>query len=295
MARGRPLKAKKGKSKIIALFDGQRRRVSRRSQLARLLDQLKVQSEIAQNTTTDTFISFLQTECFLKTITLAPLTDRGAFHERFIWRESSAFEVALSLQHGSYLTHGSAVFLHSLTDQLPQTIYVNYEQTPKPFRDEPLTQDDINSAFAAPQRQSQNIYQYDDTRIVLINGKHTKRLEVGDQIVHGVEIDVTKLERTLIDITVRPAYSGGVFQVLEAFQRAKDRISVSTLLATLKKLNFRFPYHQAIGFYMQRAGYEKERYNRLKLLGLDYEFFLAHDLREREYSEEWKLFSPKGF
>ena len=46
---------------------------------------------------------------------------------------------------------------------------------------------------------------------------------------------------------------------------------------------------------MQRAGYEPRRYERLKQLGLDLDFYLAHDMREREPNSEWRLFHPKGF
>lgn len=48
--------------------------------------------------------------------------------------------------------------------------------------------------------------------------KKTNSIDVGVKTIK--KIRVTDLERTLIDIAVRPAYSGGVFEVLEAFKNA---------------------------------------------------------------------------
>jgi hypothetical protein len=46
---------------------------------------------------------------------------------------------------------------------------------------------------------------------------------------------------------------------------------------------------------MQRAGYEERQYSRLRKLGLDFDFYLAHDIRDKAYDSDWRLFYPKGF
>jgi len=60
----------------------------------------------------------------------------------------------------------------------------------------------------------------------------------------GAHVRVTNLERTLIDAVVRPAYSGGVFEVAKAFELAKDQVSVNAMGAMLGKLRFAYPFHQ---------------------------------------------------
>lgn len=247
---------------------------------------------LAQNTTTADFIRFLSSnglqEARLDSQAYAPVV-------RYIWRAATPFEVALSIKPGSYLSHGTAIFLHNLTNEIPRTIYVNQEQSPKPTPRGALTQEGIGRAFRNQQRVSKLAYTYSNSQIVVIAGKNTSQLEVGQlDGSAGEKLAVTKLERTLIDSTVRPAYAGGVFHVLEAYAAAKSVLSVNVLLATLKRLEYVYPYHQAIGFYMQRAGYEESRWRRVQELGVKYDFYLAHGLHEPEYDPTWRLFYPKG-
>lgn len=72
-------------------------------------------------------------------------------------------------------------------------------------------------------------------------------------------------------------------------------MSVNVLVATLTKLDYAYPYHQVIGFYMQRAGYEPEKLEPLKRLGLNFDFYLAYGLRDCDFHSDWRVYIPKGF
>jgi len=221
----------------------------------------------------------------------------GADRERtrYGWRSPSVFDVAQSLQKRAYLSHRSAAFLNGLTDEPGPEIYVNIEQSPKPQPEGRLLQESIDRAFKNKQRQSQFNYIFQNTRITVLNGKNTARLGVTTIVgPSGGSVDVTSLERTLIDLAVRPSYAGGVEQVLGAYRAAKQRASVKRLLATLNRLDYVYPYHQAIGFYMERAGFDAPSYEKLRRLGLQFDFYLSHEIGDRAYDPNWRLYIPNG-
>lgn len=264
------------------------------SRALRLEDIRQTRRRVLPTLGEDTLLEYLLDEHILQQVDLKSTRYPG--FRRYILKGTTAFEVALSLRGGSYLSHASAVFLHGLTEQLPLRIYVNREQSPKPEPEGALTQEALARAFSRPGRETSYVLSGPGYEVVLLSGKSTGNLEVGTlKGMEGELLTVTKLERTLIDITVRPTYAGGIYQVLEAYRAARNRVSVGVLLATLKRLNYLYPYHQAIGFYMERAGYVEQALARVEELGTNFDFYLAHGLSNGAYSKRWRLFHPDIF
>jgi predicted transcriptional regulator of viral defense system len=261
-------------------------------QLQRILTNNRADWKLAQSVMFSDFLAYLLTETPLNAVELASQSYQSLV--RYVWGVVSHYKLALSIRHGSYLSHGTAVLLHGLTDEIPKIIYVNSEQRPKKFTGQ-LTQIGIDRAFSGSQRQSKYIFTWGNRRAVVISGKHSGNLEVAQMMGPDNElIDATKLERTLIDIVVRPSYAGGILSVLEAYARARDRASVNVLLRTLRALDYVYPYHQAIGFLMERVGFPANRIARLRQLGMDFDFYLAHGVGRKLYDSNWRLFYPKG-
>jgi predicted transcriptional regulator of viral defense system len=290
----RPSRLTVAKKDILALFDRAPQKVYSQAQLAEILSKQRAYWRLAGRTTARDFIAFLERQGNLKANTFRA-AKYGRETTRYSWGDASIYELGQSLKTRGYLSHSTAVALHGLTDLIPKTLYLNVEQSPKPAPSGPLTQHGIDQAFSRKQRQSNMTYDHDGWSVTIINGKNTDALGVEELVGPSEErLRVTNLERTLIDIAVRPTYAGGIFQVLEAYRAAKDRVSTNRLVATLKKLDYVYPYHQAIGFLMDRAGYGDKRSAMLRKLGLEHDFYLAHGVKQPEYSSEWRLFYPKG-
>lgn len=214
---------------------------------------------------------------------------------RYAWREISVHQLSLSLRPRSYLSHYSAMYVNDLTKVHSKTVYVNSEQSPK-FRDKTsLEQRSIDLAFKSKPRTSKYIFTHKNWKICCLSGLNTNNLGVVEiEASSGEKLQVTNIERTLIDIAVRPFYSGGTGEVQRAYSKARGKISADRLISILRKIGYVYPYHQVVGFYMQRAGFENSALNSLKKMGLKYDFYLDYGMIDKDYSKEWRVYFPRN-
>jgi len=128
----------------------------------------------------------------------------------------------------------------------------------------------------------------------VLSGKNSKQLEIKEtKAPTGKIVKATSVERTLIDITVRPQYAGGVPNVIAAFRSARERISVPLLFAILKKLNFTYPYHQSVGFYLKRSGYPESDISLARKSNIELNFYLGYAMQEPQFDPDFKIFYPR--
>lgn len=203
----------------------------------------------------------------------------------------------LSLNPKAYFSHYTALRFHGLTEQLPKTTYLSIELPRTSGAPGVLSQKAIDTAFHRRQRVTTNLAETKDFRLCLLSAKNTNQLGVVQEPVlpeHGL-LRLTNVERTLIDATVRPVYAGGIFEVRKAYDLAKEKVSINRLAALLQKLDYVYPYHQAVGFYLERTRYKPELVELLRHSPMEFDFYLAHNMGETEYIRDWRLFVPKGF
>jgi len=288
-----PRALQEARDRIIATFESEGAKAFTAPALTGLIGRYRDSWGLKAYLPTTTILNFILSETPLRAVRLE--SQHYAAIDRFCWGDNvSPFEVALTLRQNSYLSHGSAVFLLGLTDEAPTFIYVNKEQSAKP-QNGTLSQEGINRAFAAPQRKSKNIFRLGNSRFVVLSGKWTKQLGVEQRVgPNGERLLATGLERTLIDIAVRPSYAGGVFKVAEAYRTAAGTVRVDMIAEQLAELEYTYPYHQAVGFYLERAGVPAASLEPLRRFGVNFEFFLSHALVNPVLNTAWRIWIPSG-
>jgi hypothetical protein len=82
---------------------------------------------------------------------------------------------------------------------------------------------------------------------------------------------------------------------LKAFKASCSLLSIENLLSYLQTIDFKYPYHQAIGFYLEKAGFPEEITSRLFALRSEFDFYIDYHIDNQEYDSKWKLYYPRGF
>ncbi len=269
-----------------------------------LFDEKRAFWRLAKSMSTTAFLTTMRQRTQLKPI-------RFAFPQRevsgYTWGSVPLMETLLGLVAHSYYSHYTALRIHGLTEQVPKTLYLSHErrgtQTSKGAESAVhFDQSAIDSAFAREPRASKNELELPDegVRVVLLQGAQQDELGVvnGEVNLGGdapLKLRYTNLERTLIDSVVRPFYCGGVPEVAKAFQNARNTLSTNTMAAMLRKMAFGYPYHQAIGFYLERSGYKESAIKLFEKLPMERDFYLTHAMGSTSFNKRWRLYVPKGF
>jgi hypothetical protein len=272
---------------------GQPRGVFQERQILSFLESSRFDWPLGYSTSCERQIAWLIQNTELRQI-LIESQQRQTPTVRYTWGDSSPFAIALSLARSPYFSHGTAAALQGLVP-LSGPLYVNQEQTPKPTGRGILTQESINRAFRSPQRLSNNRHRWDGGSAVILSGKNTNSLGVGQTDAPGGQrVPTTSIERTLIDLAVRPAYCGGPTVVLDAFKAARGRASSGALMKTLHDLSYVYPYHQVIGFYLERSKYDRDTLEMFKEPGIRLDFYVDYGLVEPSYDQHWRVFYPSS-
>jgi predicted transcriptional regulator of viral defense system len=131
------------------------------------------------------------------------------------------YEIAMAIVEPAAICYLSALHYHQLTQQAPRNIFVLTTTNSKRFYD----------------RAGKN-------RGILINGVHYNFLSVKQEHYFGIDqvwigdakVNVTDLERTLLDSITRPKFCGGFSESIHYFSLALRRLNTKRLIDYANKL-----------------------------------------------------------
>ncbi len=283
------------KDQIKTCFQALEQNIFKQSEISNILEQGRHEWGLPKSMTGSSFGKRLVEAKFIRMHSF-PFPNRP--ERRYAKPHVPMLEVLQSIKANSYYTHASAMQVHGILRERIGDIYINFEQ-PEHERGSLPEQVRIDAAFKGNPRKTNNFINRDSGVITMLNGMQTGMLGVEEKYVDVLDdepanIRVTNLERTLIDITVRPYYAGDVEVVLHAFEQARNRINITQLVKYLTKLNYVYPYHQALGWYLEKAGYSPQQLKTLRSRPRLRRFYLAHKMQKPVFDETWQVFVPSN-
>jgi len=212
------------------------------------------------------------------------------------------YKIAKALFLDSYFCNLTSIYYHSFTNQIPSSIYICHETIsakPKSSYSNKINNTSIRSAFIKPHRCTNYIFKFNQYEIIIVDRLKGSSHGVLDIHTSGSILPkhsrITSVERALIDAVVSPHYNGGIVSVYGYFKRAHQKINLTKLVETYRKLKFIYPYSQSIGFFLEKAGMTKHASAFLEEFPPEYSFFIDHDAKSFwRYDEKWKLYYPPG-
>ena len=211
------------------------------------------------------------------------------------------YGLAAKMFPAGYFCNLSSIYFHSLTNQIPKTIYICNETISEQLktRADGVNNTLLRSAFIKPHRHTSYVFAVNDCKIAVVDRKKKSGHGVVKIHAHNTLLPnnsrITSIERALIDAVVSPQYNGGIVSVYTYFKKARQKIDAQQLMDIYCKLDFIYPYSQVLGFFLDNIGLQKQASDIYDDYPPQFKFFVDHNAKASwNYDEKWKLYYPNG-
>lgn len=188
---------------------------------------------------------------------------RGVYAMSAFGHPPHDFAIAMALVTPCAISHWTAMHYHHITEQTPRTIFAT---TP------------LGSSIP---RVKKHIFQFVRTKKENYFGTVTVWID-------SMKVQVTDLERTLLDGLIFPQYCGGFSEVLTGFQTAEKRIRIKLILEYAMKLGV--APAKRLGFILESLGVnEKHLQGLLELPSKTYFKLNPQGPARGKYNTKWKI------
>jgi predicted transcriptional regulator of viral defense system len=174
------------------------------------------------------------------------------------------FSIAMALVTPSAISHWTAMHYHHLTQQTPNKIFAI---TPK--------------GTSIPRSLAKGLFQF-------IHVKKEHYFGIETVWVDETQVQITNLERTLLDGLSSPEHCGDFREVLHAFKMGKDRIRIDLIIEYALKLNAAVA--KRLGLVLEKLGVPIDQLKLLLELPIaSYRKFDPSGPLRGPYNAKWKI------
>ncbi|MBF0107304.1 MAG: hypothetical protein HQM16_18490, partial [Deltaproteobacteria bacterium] len=211
-------------------------------------------------------------------------------------------ELARAFFDKSYLSHATAIFYHGLTEQVVRSFYISKER-PTPHQKQTTTEisnETLRVEFMKPARRTTNYCQYKGYTYHLVERGYAGRSGVIEMHLEfenkNVPVEITNLERTLVDCIISPHYAGGLLEVIKAFKNAKQKLKHQKLYEQYQSISCIYPYWQRIGLVLEKlVGVQMAQHWHDYFGKPKSDFYIDKEYRGTwDYDQRWQVYYPKG-
>jgi hypothetical protein len=237
---------------------------------------------IAQSLNIHAFIGFLADKSLLYSFSIS-------INEKMYtrYKQNNQFDIypfVYSFEKNGFFTMSTALKLQGLTDYKSSIIFYSHELTIKHNKKNTLQQEDIDKAFTKDYRYTKKIASYQDHRIVVLEPKHTNRIEVID--IDGFQ--VSSINRALVEMIINIQYFRSYENLLEIFMPIKDHLNIEKVFLVLKTMDLIYPYFNSVGFFLEQLGFSKQKLEIFKLEMSELKFYFEKKRDSYQYDEYWQ-------
>ena len=216
--------------------------------------------------------------------------------------EVDPVELGMGFFNDGYICCGSALYWNELTNQVPHHYYIASERkSPQARRPRvKFAEYDLRTEFLKDPRKTSKVATHGHYTYTLLERSHSGGLGVTEKRfkISGRQslMRITNIERTLLDCTIYPHYSGGIATVLDAYATAGRKLSLNKLIQYYKSLNLIYPYWQRIGLILEKQMGEKRARNWKTEFGRPrYRFYIDRPAKaDWVVNERWNVAYPAG-
>lgn len=254
-------------------------------ELNEVLTHLKTKKLIAQNISGRSFFNMLQNRLELKTYSIS--SEKINKVRYTLYSDINVYDFVATFEKQGFFSMSTSLNIQGLSNEKNEFVFFSKELTPKYYnKNNEIHQEDIDQAYEKEYRYTSSIATYKNNHVIYLTPKHTGRFEV----VRYNEYYVSSVHRAFVEMIIHVQYFKSFETVIEIFKPLKNRLDVKRIFKVLEIFDLIYPYHQLIGFSLEKVGFYKNDLDLFKKQVSDLKFYTQKSKIKYTFDSYWNIY-----